>query len=473
MSSPGAGGRHVGERAAESRRSNRGGRSAWVALAVAVVTAAALVCAGSAGTPITRQQPATRASATGRVLSCPGGLSGARARVGSVGQAPGTLSVGGKPVHGSTSVDITHAAARVQAGAPMTPHSYAVRSATGSDWLAVAPCPEPRSNWWFVGAGGSHVHGGVLQLENPRGGRAVVGIHVLGPHGQVKAPGLQDVQVPSGHSVRLNLAKVAPAVGDLAVHVVASRGLVSASVAEHWAPDFITRPSSEWVPGQPGAGRSLTLAGLTPHADKATLLVANPSATEAVTHLSVVGRSGTFTPTSHGTVNVPPGRVVPVSLDRVLRSGPAAVRVRSQVAVTATVRSVAGTDQDYATASGPVGAHALAGVPRSATGATLQLVSTASPRDKRAPVGDFLVTTYAPDGSEKTRHRLRLKPGGEQTFALKGRPAAVELTSLGRGGVGRQAVASLALRDGNQRAGLLPLAPTTSGTRVPTVHPGF
>jgi hypothetical protein len=90
----------------------------------------------------------------------------------------------------------------------------------------------------------------VLTLSNPRANQAVLDIDVYGTGGPVDSPGLHGITVPAGGAKVVDLAKVAPAVGELAVNVVASRGLVAISAADRFAPGVVGKAVQEWLPGQ-------------------------------------------------------------------------------------------------------------------------------------------------------------------------------------------------------------------------------
>ena len=334
------------------------GRS-WPALVAVVVTAGALLLAGQAGLPARVAPGAGAPQQVGRTLVCPGGLPGAAVESGRSAldaERGGQVTVRALPAPGTK-------ASEVVVPPEQADGVFASQVARKGRWLALATCPEARADWWFVGVGGSQSHSSTLQIANPREGDAVIDVEVYGPKGLVETPGLRGLFVPAGTTRTLALAEVAPAVGDLAVHVTTARGLVAVVAADTYAPDLVGTPVREWVAPQPAAARNLLLTGLPDKPSRATLLVANPAEVEALVQLEVVGSEGTFKPPENDTVRVPPGAVLAVPVTTVFDGRPLALRISSPRPVTATVRSIVAGDETYAGAAGPVADGSALGVP--------------------------------------------------------------------------------------------------------------
>jgi hypothetical protein len=302
-----------------------------------------------------------------RTFVCTGGIPGSQAVHGTVteGQQP-AAPVGDSPA--PVSVDEADALG-----------AFAGQESRTKDWLAWAPCPEPRARWWFVGAGAAVVtHDTVLTVDNPRIGQADVDIDVYGPNGPVEAPGLHGITVPSGTSRVVDLAKVAPAVGDLAVSVVATRGLVAVSAADRFAPGVVGKPAQEWLPSQSVPASTVTMAGLPPKPDRAALVVVNPRQVEAIVSVEVIGATGTFAPKQNATLTVPPQSVATASLTAVFDGSPVAVRVSSTRPVTATVRTVTAGDVAFATGVRGIRDSTTVAVPKGSARLVLSSVGPAT-----------------------------------------------------------------------------------------------
>ena len=438
--------------------------------AAVLVTAGALVLAATAPAPSRRMADGTsHTKAVPRTLVCAGGLAHAAAQIGvSDGGPSSTLTTSGPAVRKSRAT-LAKSPLIVTGSAQVAARTYAVRTASDRRWFAAGTCPGPRSDSWFVGVGASQAHHSIVSVTNPLPGGALVDVRVLGPKGMVTAPGLRNLNVASGATVKLDLSRVAPAVGDLAVQIRTTRGLVVASAADSWSPDFVDRPVGDWVEDQPTATRRLTLAGL-PSASGAsksgaTALVANPAATEAVVAITLVGAEGTYAPTKGGTVRVPPGSVKAVSLGTMLRTAPAAVRLSSNVPIAATVRGTSGSDIAYASAIAPLGSSSVVGIPPHSGPARLVLVA-------RAVKEHVTVTGYSATGTRVGSQMLTVPARASLSTTLSPKASALQIS-------GAEAAGGVVVLDGSgkgkKRVGLavLRLVPSASQAHVPPVAPGW
>jgi hypothetical protein len=332
------------------RSQGRRGRTALLGIMVVALTGAVLTLAGTTPRGVgDRVQSFQQVEVERRTFTCPGGIPGATAAQGTVDGGPAAPV----PVADPQQFDVDQASAL---------GAFAGQEARTKDWLAWLPCVEPRARWWFVGAGAAAVtHDTVLTVNNPRVGQAVLDIDVYGPNGPVASPGLHGITVPSQGTEVIDLAKVAPAVGELAVNVVATRGLVAISAADRFAPGVVGKAVQEWLPGQSAPATTVTLAGLPPKPDNATLVVVNPRRIDAIVSVQVVGATGTFTPKDSPTLTVPPRSTVTLPIGSLFDGGPLAIRVSSAQPVTAAVRTVTAGDVAFGTGVRPVrGTTALA-----------------------------------------------------------------------------------------------------------------
>jgi hypothetical protein len=388
------------------------GQTALLALVVVAVTATVLALAGT--TPRTIGAPtqsSQRVELDQRTFTCAGDLSGAIAVHGTVDDGiDDPVSIGTEPQQFDVDQDAALGA-------------FAGQESRTKDWLAWLPCPEPRARWWFVGAGAATVtHDTVLTVANPRIGQAVLDIDVLGPHGPVSSPGLHGITVPA-HSTRVvDLAKVAPAVGELAVSVVATRGLVSISAADRFAPGVVGKAAQEWLPGQSLPSRSVILAGLPPKPDSATLVVANPRQVEAVVAVEAIGASGTFAPHEDATLTVPPGSTATVPVRSVFDGGPVAIKVTSPQPVTAAIRTVTGGDVAFATAVRPVNGTTALAVP---SGAGQLVLSSIGPESAAT------LTAFGAQGKALLDRKITVPKGASVATGLPAGTRYLQLVTTG------------------------------------------
>ena len=424
------------------------GRTSVVALVVVALTAAVIALAGTTsrgnGAPA---QTYKRVQLEQRTFSCAGGIEGATAAHGDVSSGLADPEpIGQEP----RQYDVDDATAL---------ESFAGQESRSKDWLAWLPCPEPRPRWWFVGAGAATVsHDTVLTVSNPRVGQADIDIDVYGANGPVKAPGLHGITIPAGTTRTVDLAKLAPAVGDLAVSVVATRGLVAISAADRFAPGFVGKAAQEWLPAQATPARVVTLAGLPAKPDKATLVLANPRQEEAIVSVEVIGATGTFAPKDNPTVTVPPGSVVTVPLRSVLDGEPEALRVSSPQPVTAAVRTVTGGDVAFATSVGPVQGTTAFAVPQGS--AQLVLSSVGRPTSVR-------VTAFDRGGKQLQDRSVSVAKAASTAVGLPAATAYVRLVATTP-----DAVAGFSVTDaaGVATAGVVP---SIRSVLLPVVRPAW
>lgn len=427
----------------------------WPAYVAVLVTAAALVVAGQAGLPAKQQTDSVGAPVqVDRTLVCPGGLPGARAESGT--------AVAGQRRSGRTSAKALQedptSPTRIVTPADKATGAFATQVARTGKWLASTPCPEPRSEWWFVGAGASETHGSRVLIANPREGDAIVDVEVLGPKGPVEGPGLRGLSVPGGSTQVLDLAEVAPATGDLAVHVTTSRGLVSVATTDSYAADVVGDPVREWVAPHPAASRTGVLTGLPARPARATLQVANPGEVEALVELKVIGSQGTFSPQKDATLRVPPGAVVEQPVTELFDGKPLALSIVSEQPVVATVRSELGGDEAYAGNAGPVAAGSALGVPADVK-AELRLSSTGA-------AGTATVAAYDARGKQLASRDVEVAAATTVGLALPAGTRHVVLVATSRDLVG-----GLVLEAGTG-LGSAVFEEAVKAARTPAVRPG-
>ena len=128
---------------------------------------------------------------------------------------------------------------------------------------AAVVCRAPASDQWFTGLGAAARHQSVLELVNPDPGPAVADITLIGPRGPVDAPSLRGITVPGGRSLRVDLSEATPIRGELAAHVVVSRGRLGAYAADSFDELGRGEAGKDWLAPQ-DAGDDLTLLGLPP-----------------------------------------------------------------------------------------------------------------------------------------------------------------------------------------------------------------
>ncbi len=243
---------------------------------------------------------------------------------------------------------------------------FGFRTDRGAAASAVGACVAPRASWWFTGVGADLDHSSTLVLTNLDPGPAVVDLRIFGADGQVDTVGTRGITVAPGENVTVSLADVAPQSPELMVNVQASRGRVAVAASDRFAVGPRAPVGYAWVGGAVRPSRTVRLAGVAAAATTKTLVVGNPSDSEALVEIEVAGSSGSFVPTDLDDLSVAPGTVTTVDLVDVLPKREAvAIRLRAQVPVVGSLRTATRGDVAYADPvtplTGPGVAPVLAG----------------------------------------------------------------------------------------------------------------
>lgn len=375
-----------------------------LAFAIIALTAGMLALAGTTpegiGAPVGATAPVALEH---RTFVCDAALPGATLRHGSLVGGPETAAPPG-------SAPFVLDADRSEAAS-----AYASEHAAGANWTAWQACPEPQARWWFLGAGGAAVtHDTLVRVTNPRTGAAVVDVDVFGPDGPVAAPALRGLTLGGGRTRTFDLAKLAPAVGELAVRVIARRGLVTAAATDDFSPGAIGREVREWLPPTAVPARTVTLTGVPLRLDSATLVVANVSDAEAIVKVAVVGARGTFAPEGVAPLTVGPRSVATLPLRSVFDGSALALRLTSEQRITAGLRATSASDIAYAAGAQPLRGSTAVAVP---PGGRSTLVLSSTGRAGRATV-----TGYDARGRQVLQREV---PVAAQTSVALGLPPAV------------------------------------------------
>jgi len=304
--------------------------------------------------------------------------------------------------------------------------------------LAEASCPAPRSEFWFVGAGSQIGRHGRLHLTNVDSAEAHVALRLWDENGPVDLGSGRSVVVPPGDQTVVELDQLAPTSKRLAVLVRATRGRISAALWDD-AVDGETPVGIDWIPTATRPAREVVLPAVAGGAGPRTLTVVAPGDSTATVDLTIIGRNGSFEPVGLGTFDVEPGSVKDVRIDKAVRGEAVAIRLVSDVPITATVRSQLGSgdgprDVVYSAAAAPLSSQAV--VPYTPTGdrtsATLILATPSTRRSSR-----LTVTLTDSKGQRVGSTTVVMKPGSSVEVPLKPKrkvPAYVALVELEDGG---------------------------------------
>jgi hypothetical protein len=436
MSTPTRGGR----RAAVAPRRLRADRTVVTTAVLLLVAALAVVLTRNPG-PADLANPTAGEVVDHTLLGCPeDDTARLRSRT-DIGLAPvqgpaGPLGDGGELVVGpagqGTPTTLSRGATKrvdsspapvLDASGPAAAGLFGFRADRLGRASAVGACVAPRADWWFAGAGAGLDHRSYLVMTNADPGPAVVDITVLGADGEIETVGTRGVTIAPGETQRLAMADVAPQNDEIVVHVEASRGRVAAALTDRFAPRPAGPAGLEWLSGSETPGRQLRLAGVPARAAQRTLLVANPSDLEALVDLEVSGARGSFVPAGFETLSVPPGAVRSFDLADLLTGKEAtSVRLRAQVPVVATVRSVVRDDASYSATVVPLDDPAAVPVLDGST-TTLQLSAGAGGATAR-------VAGYTSGGKATGEDEVTVDPASTTTWTPGKGTAYVVVTPL-------------------------------------------
>ena len=435
---------------------------ALIAVAVPLLTVAALAVVRPAETPPTSFAPSSapldRATAV-----CPARLPGADdLRLGSTGLGSGELALRVGRTDDTTSLDagtgsVTERESVVVNGtADLAAGLVVTRSGAGS----AVTCDRPVPDRWFTGAGASAEHSSTLTLVNPDKGPAVADVTVWDGSGLVDVPGLRGIRVPGSGSTSFDLSDVAPSRDALALRVQVSRGRLASSVVDVVDPVGRDRPVREWLPAQAAPAETSYVAGLGATRADRTLTLANPGDSEVRVVLELVSEESEFAPAGLDEITLAPATVREVDLSGVLRGqkadGVQALRVEATGPVTAAVRTRVADDLALAVA-GP-GITEEAGVALPAGAKRLVVVGATAP-------GVLTLQAWDEDGEVVVRERrVEIDPATAARVRLPD-DAVLALVTLDR----TAAVVSLEVDD--RGLSTLPLAQLETSSQVADVRP--
>ena len=440
-----------------------------LAVVLPLLTIGSLLLVRPGDAPDTSRPP-SRTTLTSDSVVCPSAMPGSPG---------GYLSTSSKGAHGKVDVtaDSKGSKARLREGTvttvqpgtgpfvvtgedEMAPGLVGARFG-GAGELASVACPAPAPDVWFTGIGAGARHDSVLELVNPDAGPAVADVTVSAGTGPIDVPRLRGVSVPGHSSVRLDLGQVAPRRGELALHVVTSRGRLSSTVLD--SSDELGRgqASQDWLAAQETPSTDNVLLGLGAGPGGRLLALANDGDSEVRATVKFISEDSVFAPEGIGEVRVPPQGVARLALSAALQSaiakGVIGVEVTSEQPLTATLRTFADGDLSHAVAGPQIRSGASVIVP---TGAKKVLLAGA-----RA-VGAATVVARSATGEELARTRADLRPGRGTVVTV---PPGATLVSV----VPENTTVSGAVIVSGAGAAVVPLTESLTSGLVPDVRPGL
>ena len=210
--------------------------------------------------------------------------------------------------------------------------------------LVVGSCPPTVDDSWFVGAGSGGQHLSTLVLTNLSSSPAVADVSFWGPEGKIDAIDAEGIVVEPFTVRRVDLRDLAAGEADLAVRVERRRG--SLAVAALDSSTAVFRGTDALDPTA-APRRDQVVAGMPADSGTRTLMLVNPSTSTARVGVQVVGPKGRFAPKGLDSVKVDAGRFTEVAVPKSAGKDGAALWLRSDQPVAASVR-VAPSKRDRA-----------------------------------------------------------------------------------------------------------------------------
>ena len=205
--------------------------------------------------------------------------------------------------------------------------------------LVVGSCPPTVDDTWYVGAGSGGKHHSTLVLTNLSSSPAVADVSFWGPEGKIDAIDAEGVVVEPFTVRRVDLRDLAAGEADMAVRVERRRG--SLTVAGLDSSTAVFRGTDALEPTA-APRRDQVLAGMPAGAGTRTLMLVNPSTSTARVGVQVVGRKGKFAPKGLDSVKVDAGRFTTVTVPKSVGNDGAALWLRSDQPVAASLRVAPG-----------------------------------------------------------------------------------------------------------------------------------
>lgn len=459
---------HTAPAGRSSRRTSAINTVTVLAVVLPILTAGAIFLVQQEQTPRPDRSPSLTALTTATIV-CPSGLPGAPGALLSTAQedASGKVAVGAGQDSASVRLKSGHVTPVERGDGPLTvtgedtlaPGLVGARTATRP--LSAVSCSSPAPDEWFTAVGAGARHSSVLELVNPDAGPAVADVTMYAGAGPVAAPRLRGVSVPGHSSLRLDLAAVVPRRGELALHVVTSRGRIASTVLDDYDELGAGSSSQDWLAAQPAPLTSNLLMGLAAGSGKRMLVLANPGTDEVRATVKVVTEASVFAPEGVDEIRIRPGSVKRVLLKGPLldavRKGGLGLEITSTAPISASLRSFTDGDLSHAVSGTPVTTDAAVIVPEGRK--QVMLAGAES-------VGSVTVIGWSASGKQLVSTRAQLRPGQGSVVRVPAKAVLVSVVPE------RTSVTGAVVVSGPGTA-VVPLRDLVRNGLIPDVRPGL
>jgi len=319
-----------------------------VGFIVGVVVLAAAI-AGAVIVPGAQSQTARVSLPVSRVLACPVGdpdnLGSGKTVVQVADQADFTAG----PANGTPSAPAT-TASFTDPGAPIVIRGSSsvggIATSTEAGKTIVAPCSPPVTTGVWDGVL-TQGQASTLILSNVDATPAMVDVFLYNETGPITLPGLSDITVAPGATVREAIDQLVSSDTPISVSIRTSRGRVSAVLRT------VGSQGDDWQLPQVFADTDVVISGIPAGSGTRTLSVTNTDPTaNATVSLEVLSESGAFAPLGLATIQVLPARTMSVDITAALGGQASALHLTSDRPITGTITVM---DQDITGIAGQPG----------------------------------------------------------------------------------------------------------------------
>ena len=217
--------------------------------------------------------------------------------------------------------------------------------------LVVGSCPPTVDESWYVGAGSGGKHLSTLLLTNLSSSPAVADVSFWGPQGKIDAIDAEGIVVDPFTVRRVDLRDLAAGEADLAVRVERRRGSLAVAALDSSTAVF---GGTDALDTTAAPSRDQVVAGMPAGSGTRTLMLVNPSTSTARVAVQVIGPKGKFAPKGLDSVKVDAGRFTEVTVPQSAGKDGAALWLRSDQPVAASVRVAPGTKDRAVVEATPV-----------------------------------------------------------------------------------------------------------------------
>ncbi len=294
-----------------------------------------------------------------------------------------------------------------------------------SSGLASLRCGEPGSDIWFLGPGQQNGAAQIqLDLMNVDSLAASVDISMITEAGPVQAGADTGITVPPHQTVTKSLSSTADNSGVVAIEVHTSSGRVAADVSEGSSHGSTTN----WLPSAAAPATQLVIPGVPPSSSAAELFLAVPGTSDAKVNVLAITAQGQYRPFGSQAVDLPGESASSVALTP-LGGTAAALRVTSNVPVTATVLVPGSGVGSFTTATAPISEQAVIAGNTSGSGFAVSVVLSAPAGSARIRLSQISAPTAKGTSAKGTSAKVTSASASQVVSVRAGRTLVVPVTA--------------------------------------------